>query len=85
MIAGALLMLSACGGAMKGAGSSANDQLMSAAQALDFRRPANSSAVVESVVAAFRQQVSFNIRDRVLHDDMMKALEFLKTTPEAFV
>ncbi|MGN6490480.1 MAG: histidine ammonia-lyase [Agriterribacter sp.] len=60
-------------------------ELMSAAQALDFRRPAKSSPVVESVVAAFRKQVSFNTRDRVLHDDMVKAVEFLRTAPEAFL
>lgn len=60
-------------------------ELMSAAQALDFRRPSRSSSVVESVVAAFRESVSFNTRDRVLHDDMMKAVEFLKMAPEAFI
>lgn len=53
-------------------------ELLSAAQALEFRRPAKSSPVVEETVAAFREQVSFNVQDRVLHDDMMKAVEFLR-------
>ncbi|MFT3704997.1 MAG: histidine ammonia-lyase [Agriterribacter sp.] len=53
-------------------------ELLSAAQALDFRRPAKSSATVEKTVAAFRKHVSFNTQDRVLHDDMMKAVEFIQ-------
>ena len=54
-------------------------ELLSAAQALDFRRPLKSSAVVENLVIAFRQQVSFNKEDRVLHDDMVKAIDFVRT------
>lgn len=54
-------------------------ELMSAAQALDFRRPLKSSALIEEVVAAFRKEVSFVNKDRVLHDDMMKAVRFLQT------
>ncbi len=53
-------------------------ELLSAAQALEFRRPLKSSADVEKVLAAFREKVSFNMHDRVLHDDMMKAVAFLK-------
>ena len=52
-------------------------ELLTAAQALDFRRPLKTSVVLEEMVAAFRQQVSFNTEDRVLHDDMMKAVEFV--------
>jgi histidine ammonia-lyase len=54
-------------------------ELMSAVQALDFRRPLKSSVAVEEVVAAFRKEVSFVDKDRVLHDDMMKAVLFLQT------
>jgi histidine ammonia-lyase len=54
-------------------------ELMSAAQALDFRRPLKSSKLIEDVVAAFRKEVSFVNKDRVLHDDMMKAVLFLQT------
>lgn len=53
-------------------------ELLSAAQALDFRRPLKSSPVLEELQQAFRQQVSFNEADRVLHDDMMKAVEFVR-------
>ncbi|MEP7317382.1 MAG: histidine ammonia-lyase [Panacibacter sp.] len=54
-------------------------ELLSAAQALDFRRPLKSSAVIEKVVTAFRKEVSFNEEDRVLHDDMVKAINFVRT------
>lgn len=53
-------------------------ELLSATQALEFRRPAQSSTAVENIVSAFRKKVSFNTEDRVLHNDMMKAIEFLK-------
>jgi histidine ammonia-lyase len=53
-------------------------ELLSAAQALDFRRPLTSSPVIENMVAAFRAQISFNEKDRVLHDDMIKAVAFIR-------
>ncbi|SFQ17384.1 histidine ammonia-lyase [Parafilimonas terrae] len=52
-------------------------ELLSAAQALDFRRPAKTSELLEELHTAFRKVVSFNEEDRVLHDDMMKAVEFV--------
>jgi len=52
-------------------------ELLSAAQALDFRRSLKSSVIIEELVAAFRKEVSFNEEDRVLHDDMIKAVEFV--------
>jgi histidine ammonia-lyase len=53
-------------------------ELMSAAQALDFRRPARSSERVEELITAFRKEVDFVKKDRVLHDDMMKAVAFIQ-------
>jgi histidine ammonia-lyase len=53
-------------------------ELLSAAQALDFRRPLKSSERVEEVIAAFRKQVSFVKQDRVLHDDMKQAVAFVQ-------
>ncbi len=52
-------------------------ELLSAAQALDFRRPQKSGKAVEKIVHAFRALVSFNEQDRVLHDDMKKAIDFV--------
>lgn len=53
-------------------------ELLSAAQALEFRRPLRSSDAVENVVSEFRKEVSFNTEDRVLHNDMVKAIGFLQ-------
>ncbi|HWB27194.1 MAG TPA: histidine ammonia-lyase [Chitinophagaceae bacterium] len=53
-------------------------ELLSAAQALDFRRPLKSSPVLEELHGAFREKVSFNEADRVLHDDMIAAVEFVR-------
>jgi histidine ammonia-lyase len=52
-------------------------ELLSATQALDFRRPMKSSESLEQLHTAFRKIVSFNEEDRVLHEDMMKAVEFV--------
>ncbi|WP_078832393.1 histidine ammonia-lyase [Sediminibacterium ginsengisoli] len=52
-------------------------ELLTAAQALEFRRPATSSEQIEQLVSAFREAVSFNTEDRVLHHDMMTAISFL--------
>jgi histidine ammonia-lyase len=54
-------------------------ELMAAAQALDLRRPAKSSPIIEKLHAEFREVVSFNSHDRILHDDMVNATEFVST------
>jgi histidine ammonia-lyase len=53
-------------------------ELLSAAQALELRA-GSSSAAVQDVVNAFRKVVPFNEEDRVLHDDMMEAVNFLRS------
>ena len=53
-------------------------ELLTAVQALEFRRPLKSSDALEAIVTKFRKAVSFNDADRVLHDDMIKAIEFLR-------
>jgi histidine ammonia-lyase len=54
-------------------------ELLSAAQALEFRRPQKTSPVLEELAGAFRETVSFNESDRLLHTDMVKAIEFVST------
>jgi histidine ammonia-lyase len=54
-------------------------ELMTAAQALDFRRPAQSSPALEQLLQAFREKVAFNEKDRILHNDMMKAVDFVES------
>jgi histidine ammonia-lyase len=54
-------------------------ELLTAVQALEFRRPLKSSPQIEEIVTAFRKEVPFNEQDRILHTDMMKAVKFLKS------
>lgn len=54
-------------------------ELITAAQALHFRRPLTSSAKLEAFVNTFRQVVPFIETDRELHVDMVAAENFLKT------
>ncbi len=54
-------------------------ELITAAQAIDFRRPLKTSPVLEKILADFREVVSFNEIDRVLHTDMENAVSFIQT------
>jgi len=60
-------------------------ELLTAVQALEFRRPLQSSPAIEAVVKAFRKEVSFNDADRILQVDMLKAIEFLKNDAVDFL
>ncbi len=51
---------------------------MTAAQALEFRRPLQSSPPLETLVARYRQQVPRLETDRVLHDDIQATLQFME-------
>jgi histidine ammonia-lyase len=53
-------------------------ELLSAVQAIEYRRPMKSSPALEKIISAFREKISFNEADRFLHNDMMKAMEFMK-------
>ena len=55
-------------------------ELITAAQAIDFRKPLKTSPVLERFVNTFRQSVPFIETDRLLHNDMVKAEKFLKET-----
>src|SRR6185312_16196678 len=52
-------------------------ELLSAVQAMEYRRPVKSSPFLEKIIAVFREKVPFNNTDRFLHDDMMAAVDFL--------
>ncbi|RDV16456.1 histidine ammonia-lyase [Pontibacter diazotrophicus] len=54
-------------------------ELMNAAQALDFRRPLKTSQVLEEMVARYREKVTFATTDRMLHNDIMASIAFLRT------
>jgi histidine ammonia-lyase len=53
-------------------------ELLTAAQAIEFRRPSRTSDFLENILAEFRKEVSFNDADRILHDDMLKTVAFLQ-------
>ena len=55
-------------------------ELITAAQAMDFRKPLKTSPVLERFLNTFRQSVPFIETDRLLHNDMVKAEKFLKET-----
>jgi histidine ammonia-lyase len=54
--------------------------LITAAQALHFRRPMKTSAALERLVHTFRAAVPFIEDDRILHHDIQRAEIFLKNT-----
>lgn len=54
-------------------------ELITASQALELRRPLKSSPILEELISNFRKEVSFIKEDRVLHNDMAKASQFLKS------
>lgn len=53
-------------------------ELMNAAQALEFRRPAKSSPKLEKIVAAYRKVVPFIYVDRYMHPLMVASKEFIR-------
>jgi histidine ammonia-lyase len=53
-------------------------ELFSAVQALEFRRPAKSSPLVEGIVESYRERVGFISSDKVMYGDMKESLEFLR-------
>lgn len=53
-------------------------ELLTATQALEFRRPLKSSPQIEDFVKQYRQEVSFNAEDRVLATDIQKSIKFIQ-------
>jgi histidine ammonia-lyase len=54
-------------------------ELLNAAQALEFRRPLKSSAVIEDLHASFRKKVPFVTKDVYMHELMENSLRFLQS------
>lgn len=53
-------------------------ELLTAAQAMAFRKPLKTSPVLENFVDTFRQHVPFIEEDRVLHHDIQKSEQFIR-------
>lgn len=60
-------------------------ELITAVQALEFRRPLKTSPELERIMTAFRKLVSFNEVDRILHTDMINAIAFLQNDPGSII
>ncbi|WP_298307935.1 histidine ammonia-lyase [Flavobacterium sp.] len=54
-------------------------ELMNASQAIEFRRPLQSSAFIEMFLKSYREEVPFVKEDRILHYDIEKSVAFLNT------
>ncbi len=55
-------------------------ELLTASQAMEFRRPLQTSLGLENLLDNFRKEVSFIDNDRVLQQDIKRSVEFLKAT-----
>jgi len=53
-------------------------ELLTAIQALEYRRPLKSSPGIERIVQEFRKKISFNVSDRFLHEDLENAVQFMR-------
>lgn len=53
-------------------------ELLNASQALEFRRPAKTSPLLEGVIHQYRKAVKFVEEDVVMYKEMDKSLEFIK-------
>jgi histidine ammonia-lyase len=53
-------------------------EMITATQAMHFRKPIKTSPMLENLIDNFRKHVAFIEADRLLHEDMVKAEAFLK-------
>lgn len=56
-------------------------ELFNAAQALEFRRPASTSPILEKLLANYRKIVPFVKEDKVMYVEMEKTLNFIREMP----
>jgi histidine ammonia-lyase len=53
-------------------------ELLTATQALDFKKQQKTSSYLQQIIIDYRAVVSFNDADRILHNDIIKTIEFIK-------
>ena len=53
-------------------------ELFTAAQGLEFRKPAKSSSVIEKLISDYRKQVKFIEEDKVMYGEIKTSVEFLQ-------
>lgn len=54
-------------------------ELLNASQGLEFRRPGKSSEIIEKLIAEFRKVAPYIKEDKLMHNEMIKAEEFLNS------
>ncbi len=54
-------------------------ELMTASQAINYRKPLKSSNFIEMFLKSYRQEVPFIAEDRILHYDISKSIAFLES------
>ncbi|KAI4469344.1 histidine ammonia-lyase [Holotrichia oblita] len=60
-------------------------EFMNAAQGMDFRRPARTSPILESILAEYRREVPFLSEDVVMYREIQKTVAFLDRMPLDFM
>jgi histidine ammonia-lyase len=60
-------------------------ELFTSAQALEFRRPEKSSVIIENILRAFRKEVEFVKKDKVMYDEIQSAVSFLRYNPASLI
>jgi histidine ammonia-lyase len=53
-------------------------ELLCAMQAMDFRKIDNASKFTRDYYSRFRKTIAFIAEDRIVHDDIVKARDFIK-------
>jgi len=53
-------------------------EMLSASQAIEFRRPLRSSEYIENVLSGFRENIPFVDNDRVMYTEIEKSAEFIR-------
>jgi histidine ammonia-lyase len=59
-------------------------EFLTACQALEFRRPAQSSPIIEGIMAQYRAIVTKNTSDRIISQDIDRTIQFLKSAQLLF-
>ena len=54
-------------------------ELLTASQAIEFRRPLKTSDKLENILSQFRKNIPFIDDDKIMYKEINKAIEFLKT------
>jgi histidine ammonia-lyase len=60
-------------------------ELLTAAQALDMRRPTTSSPAIERIHAHVRSIIPFMATDRILHDDLVASEDILSASVDSLL